>query len=417
MALSLIELLKGADDVVQAGLIEGIVTVDEVVSSLPFYDLGAADRITWVREKALPTTSTPSSGATITADTALEFGRVSSIARRFVIDQDIDVLDAGAVGGMASARGKAVAAALKSLGRKYGNDIMVGNNNFTVTVNSFGGTSWTAATIVVGPGHDPRMPVGILRWSHAATTVSYKAPGDAEFGTAVAYTAGVKAYSDNPSFWATVNFTAGASAAAGDVVFTISVTGSSTPIDGITRLCAASQSISATGADGDNVSFALMDQLADLVTDKSGPKVYMMPSRTRRSFMALLRTVGGLQMRDLMGPIAGMGQAVQIPMYNGIPILRSDWISIAETTGATTTTGRIYCATLGEEGGLCGTYSTAAVDAADAGEIIAVGPNGMVVENLGTVQTADAKRMRVKAYWGLASKSEIGLAQAIGIKN
>lgn len=420
MVLSLIELLKSESDPVMSGLVENIVTVDEIVSRLPFMAIGASDHVTWEREKALPTTVTPSAGASISSDDALESDKVASFCRRFLIQQDVDVLNAGAAGGMARSRAKAIAAAAKSLARKYGTDIITGNANFTVTVNSYGGTSITGATIVVGPGHDTRHPVGVIRWNHdagGAHTLQYKAADDAEFGASVAYTSGVKVYSDNPNKWVTFAITAGASAADGDIVFTISVTASSTPIDGMQRLVAASQTIAASGADGDNVSLRLLDQLADLCSDKSGQKVYMMNSRTRRSIVALLRALGGVTMVEASSPFFGTGRGEPIPTYNGIPLLRSDFISIAETTGATNTTGRVYCATLGEDAGLVGLYSSAAIDAADEGEIISQGANGLTVENLGTVPDKDAKRIRVKAYWGLAMKSELGLAMATGIKD
>lgn len=419
MALSLIELLKSESDPVMSGLIENIVTVDQFTANLPMMSIGTTDHIKWLREKALPTTVTPSSGASITPDTALEFDRVTANVRRFIIDQDIDVLDSGAVGGMGMARAKAIAAAGKSLARKYSQDVLTGNANFTVTVNSYGGTSITGATIVVGPGHDTRHPVGVIRWNHdalGAHTLQYKAADDAEFGASVAYTSGVKVYSDNPNKWITFAITAGASAADGDITFTISVTASSTPIDGLSRLVAASQFVAASGADGDDVSLALLDQLADLCSDRNGRKVYLMHSRSRRKVMALLRAAGGATVTEYKSEIAGMGQSEPIPLYNGIPLLRSDFLSIAETVGATTTATRIYCLTLGEDAGVSGIFSTASLDAADAGEVISQGANGLTVLNVGTVQNSDAKRLRVKAYWGLASKSELGIACATGIK-
>ena len=75
---------------------------------------------------------------------------------------------------------------------------------------------------------------------------------------------------------------------------------------------------------------------------------------------------------------------------------------------------KVYCATLSPEGGVCGLYSEAGMDD-NEGEIISSGANGVQVLSLGTVQTLDAKRTRVRAYWGLASKTEKGLAMASGI--
>lgn len=414
--LSLVELLKSEADPVMSGLIENIATVDQLTAFMPFNTIGSTDHVNWLREKALPTTSTPTSGASITPDTALEFDRVTSYVRRFIIDQDIDVLDSGAVGGMGMARAKAIAAAGKSLGRKYSADVLTGNANWTVTVNEYGSSGITGATIVVGPGQDPREGPGVIRYTHVGTTLAYKAPGDTEYGAEVTIGAGVKVYSDNPNKWIQFTVTAGAAAANGYIVFSFAATASSTPIDGLSRILAASQTVTPSGADGDDVSLALLDQLADLVTDKSGQKFYLMHSRTRRKVMALMRAAGGVTMSELRAPVFGSGQGELLPEYNGIPILRSDFLSIAETVGGTTTASRIYCMTLGPDAGVSGIFSTASVEAADAGEILSTGPTGLTVLNVGTVQNSDAKRVRVKAYWGLASKSELGLACATGIK-
>jgi hypothetical protein len=104
-------------------------------------------------------------------------------------------------------------------------------------------------------------------------------------------------------------------------------------------------------------------------------------------------------------------------VYNGIPVLVSDYIPLTESKGSLSTGTSVYCATLGENAGLAAMYSDASMDAEDAGELISRGPGGLTVLNLGTVQNADAKRVRVKAYWGLLNKSEKGLARASEITN
>lgn len=409
--LNLIDLLKGTSDPVMSGVVENIITTDQLTANLPFVNIGLPDHLTWNREKALPAVSKPSSGGSITADNALAFDRVTAFCRRFVIDQDIDNLDAGAAGGMVDAKANAIAKASKSLGREYGQDITDGNPAWTVTVNDFGATGYTAATIVVGPGHDPRLGPGILKYTHSGTTIAYKAPGDAQYGAAVAVSAGVKVYSDNANKWVTVNFTAGSAAANGYVVFTFVANGNE--IDGMSRLASAAQTISAS-TNGDAITLATLDQLADLVTDTSGQKVYIMHSRTRRATMALIRAAGGALMGEYMKLQFGTGREMSLPTYNDIPILRSDFLSITETQGSSSAATRVYCATLSPEGGLCGIYSVAGSDDAGA-EVISQGANGITVVDIGTVQNADAKRVRVKAYWGLASKTERGLAVASGI--
>ena len=415
--LSLIELLKGTSDPVAAGVIEHIITVDQLTAVLPMASLGPRDSLTYRREKALPGVSKIASGATITADNALEFTRATSYVRRLVVDQDLDILDAGAAGGMVNARAEAISKAAKAIGRTFGADLITGNANWTVMVNSFGGTGYTAATIVAGPGHDTRLGPGILRYTHSGTTLRYKAPGDAEFGAAVSVASGVKVYSDNEDKWVTVTFTSGSASANGDVTFTLS--GGDSEIDGLERLVASGQTIASTGSNGDAIALATLDQLADLVTDNGGPKVYVMTRRTRRAVAALLRAAGGATMSEFRSPFAVMGQpAATEPMltYNGIPILCSDHIPVNEAKNSLSDGTSVYCATIGPNAGLSIIYSDASMDAEDAG-VISRGPGGLTVVDLGTVQNADVKRVRVKAYWGLLNKSEKGLARAKEITN
>ncbi len=411
-ALSLVELLKGVSDPVASGVIENIITTDQLLGSLPMQSVGTRGSLTFRREKALPSVSKPASAGSITADASLEFTRVSTFCRRLVVDQDLDILDAGEAGGLISARAAAISKASKAIARTFGDDIITGNSNWTVTVNDFGSSGYSAATIVVGPGHDPsRGAVGTIKYTHSGTTVQYKAPGDVEYGAAVTYSAGVKVYSDNEDKWITVNFSSGSASANGVTVFTIS--GGDQEVDGVQRLVTSGQTISSTGTNGDAIALATLDQLADLVTDNGGPKAYFMTKRTRRAVMALLRAAGGATMMEYKDATAPMGNptTVQVPMYNGIPILCSDFIPVNESKGSGSTLTSVYCATLGPDAGLSVIYSDASLDAEDV-NVISRGPGGLTVVDLGTVQNADVKRVRVKAYWGLVNKSEKGLARA-----
>jgi len=153
------------------------------------------------------------------------------------------------------------------------------------------------------------------------------------------------------------------------------------------------------------------------VKDRSGPRVYVMASRTRRAVAALLRGAGGATVSEFKSEISPSIVGEQMLTYNGIPILVSDWVPITRTTGSTTgSTSVVFCATLGD-GGLSGIYSQAQSGDEDAGEIIASGANGIEVINLGSAQNTDSKAVRVKAYWGLKLGADLGLAMADGITN
>lgn len=415
--LSLIELLKAERNPVISGVVENVIAYDQLSAALPFSPVPQGF-LSYKREKALPTTSTPTSGATITEDNALEYDEVTSYLRRFIVDQAMDNLDARAAGGMPLAKGKAVAAASKSLARKFGTDVINGNANWTVTVNSFGGTGYTAATIVAGPGHDSRNPVGVLRYTHSGTTIKYKAPGDSEFGASVSVASGVKVYSDNTNKWVTVNFTAGSASANGDVVFTISPTSSSTPIDGMLRLLPASQLISSSGTNGDAIALASLDQLIDAVK-VMGRKVIVAHPRTRRAIIALLRASGGVTMAELGALFGGdLRYPVSVPMYNGIPILSSDWMMTDRAKGSLSTGTMVFCAALDETNGLSGLFCPNDPEGDNAGgAVVAQGANGLTVLDLGHERDRDAQKVRVRAYWGVRLGSELGLAALDEITN
>ena len=413
MALSIVELSKLAKNPIISGVAENIVTADQLSGVIPMIPV-RGNALTFNREKALPVGSRPSSAASITASDALEFDEVTAYVRRFAVDQTADVLDARNVG-MPQAKAIAVGKAAKQIGRYLGSDLISGNANWTVTVNSFGGTGYTAATIVAGPGQDPRRGPGILRYTHSGTTLQYKAPGDDEFGAAVTVASGVKCYSDNPNKWVTVTFTSGSASANGDIVFTLSVTSSTTAIDGLLRLVTADQTVSSAGTNGDAIALATLDQLADLVK-APGMKAYVMYSSTRRAIVALLRALGGVTMMEVTPEyLPSLTQSVRVPSYNGIPMLVSDWCPTNRSKGSLSTGRVVFCLAMGEEG-VHGIYSEGVPGEEPAHQLVS-SEGGITVLDLGNSDTADTQKIRVKGYYGLAVRSDLALAMADEITN
>lgn len=179
--------------------------------------------------------------------------------------------------------------------------------------------------------------------------------------------------------------------------------GTNETFPGIIALCAAGQTVAATAANGDALSFETMDEVSDLVVDKDGDVDYfIMHKRTIRSFKALLRALGGAGINEVLELPSGK----TVPVYNGVPIFRNDYLPIDQTQGATTTATTFFAGTLDEGGrqhGIAGlTASTAA---------------GVVVEDVGTHFTKDERVWRIKWYSGLALFSELGLACGSGITN
>ena len=173
--------------------------------------------------------------------------------------------------------------------------------------------------------------------------------------------------------------------------------GTPTEFDGLIELCPAGQSF-AVGTNGAALSFDQLDQLIDLV--KVGEqRVFIMNSRTRRSFMALARSVNGANIENLNFP----GIVGPVTAYRGIPILRNDYIPLDQVQGTETAATTVFLAGLDEDEGLCG--------------LMAQGQGGIEVEDIGPVQNKDSRRYRVKWYAGLALHSELAMACATGINN
>jgi len=178
--------------------------------------------------------------------------------------------------------------------------------------------------------------------------------------------------------------------------------GSSNQITGLLSLATTAQT--KTGAtNGSALSYDLLDETLDKVTDKDGTVDYMMMNaRTIRSYYALLRALGGAGIGEVMTLPSG----VQVPTYRGIPIFRNDYIPVNQTRGSSSTCTSIVMGTL-DDGSM--THGIAGLTAA--------GNAGVSIEEIGSSETKDETITRIKFYNGLANFSEKGLAMLNGINN
>lgn len=178
--------------------------------------------------------------------------------------------------------------------------------------------------------------------------------------------------------------------------------GSSNQITGLLALATAAQT--KTGAtNGSALSYDLLDETLDKVTDKDGTVDYMlMNARTIRSYYALLRALGGAG----IGEVITLPSGAQVPSYRGIPIFRNDYIPITQTRGTSSTCTSIVMGTL-DDGSM--SHGIAGLTAS--------GNAGISIEELGASETKDESITRVKFYNGLANFSEKGLAMLNGITN
>jgi len=182
----------------------------------------------------------------------------------------------------------------------------------------------------------------------------------------------------------------------------INGSGSGNEFNGLINLCASGQKAT-TGATGSALSFTIMDEMLDLVTDKDGQVDYItMHARTLRSYKALLRALPGASVNEVVELPSG----AEVPAYSAVPIFRNDWIPVNQTKGGTPN-----CTTM-----FAGTFDDGSRKNGIAG-LNAMNANGIQVVPVGEAEDKDEFIWRVKWYCGLALFSEKGLAAADGITN
>lgn len=167
--------------------------------------------------------------------------------------------------------------------------------------------------------------------------------------------------------------------------------------DGITKLVPVGQTIEA-GVNGAALTFSMLDELIDAVLN-GRPDALIMRYGTYRALKALMRTSGGmvpeqLKIKDFDG---------LVPAYDGIPIILSEYLLGTEDQGTATDTCSIFAARFNTTDGIHGIYGDPTA--------------GVVVENLGTRESYDAWRYRLKWYVSLALKSTKSIARLKGVTN
>ncbi len=161
--------------------------------------------------------------------------------------------------------------------------------------------------------------------------------------------------------------------------------------DGLNQLCVSGQTLS-MGVDGASLTLEKLDETIDKILPGK-PDMLLMSRRTRRDMNELARASGTVIEADR----DDFGKVVQF--YDGIPIGINDYISDAQTVGVNGDTSTIFALQFGE-GAVSGL----------------TGPGGLDIERVGSLETKDASRIRVKWYASLALFNTAKLARLIGVR-
>ncbi len=162
--------------------------------------------------------------------------------------------------------------------------------------------------------------------------------------------------------------------------------------DGVDKACAAGQTV-AMGTNGGTLTQDKLDEAIDKI--KGGkPELLLMSKRSRRKLTSLSRATGsGILESDRNQ----FGQMVQY--YDGIPVGVTEWIADNKTVGSSTDCSTIYALQVGE-GAVTGLTS----------------PGGLQVERVGSLESKDASRVRVKWYASVALFNTLKLSKLSGVR-
>lgn len=161
--------------------------------------------------------------------------------------------------------------------------------------------------------------------------------------------------------------------------------------NGLVKLVDSAQVVS-MGTNGAKLTLAKFDEALDLVAP-GRPDLICMSKRTLRELKTLRRAAGVSEEAH----VNAFGRRIET--YDGIPIAADDFILNTETQGTSTDCTSVWFIQFGMMRGVMGLEN-----------------GGIVHEDVGPMETKDARRHRIKWYCGLALFRKAALARLKGIR-
>lgn len=410
--LSLAQIYGATRDPEIKMIADTLIKNDQVLGAIPMKATGTSSVFGYRRKIANSTQAFIARGGAMSSNTAYKEVQILSRTRRIYDQQGVDRSDANDVGGLDEVKAKRAASSIASLAILLGQKIWTGAQNVTGTLVGATLTQANGFSITnVGPNVLAERGDWLFKYTHAGTLVQVRAPGDPDYGTAVAVgtTTVAKVYSYNADSW--VEVTHGSQAMAANDSGTIVMSGSSEEFDGVIELLAGqTDRIIYPGDNGGAVSMALLDQLSGMVKGAANrDKRFVFAEKTWRAYNALVRsTGGGITMMDLAGE--------QIPSHAGVPILVTDHMPttrVRGSSGAVCTAA--FCTTFGEDGGIMGHYTDEASSDEPNARVFSKGPMGLTVWDLGMSSAAHNSTVRTVCHMAIGIPNTAQIAMLDGI--
>jgi len=163
-----------------------------------------------------------------------------------------------------------------------------------------------------------------------------------------------------------------------------------------------------TASAGQALSFALLDELMDLIKAKDGQVDWLQaPARTIRSYKVLLRALGGASINEVITLPGGR----TVIGYEGVPFFKNEYLSVVETANGAALAGGALTSVYG------GVFDDGTNKVGVAGIHPINVPAGIQVEPIGAQEAVDGKIWRVKQYANFASFNRKGVARLTSINN
>jgi hypothetical protein len=357
MSLSLTEASKLSTDILLKGIIETIVKDSPILERLPFIQI-TGNSLKYNREKVLPTVAwyDPVTDTWTTSEPFFE--QASSSLCILGGDADVDNFLKATRSNIQDLEAAVIEQKAKALRHEFENCFINGDTGsnakqFNGLYKTIKGTAWVAAT-----------PYALL--------------------DVVVPTAGLE---NGFRYECT---TAGTSA--GSAPTWPTVEGATVADNTVTWTCRFGGHLG-SGANGATLALDKIDKLIDFVRGGK-PDMLLMSKRSRRKITGLARAAG-------QNLLIGEGRAGEIvELYNGIPVAVSDWVKDSWSVGSSTDCSAIFAFNMGE-GAVCGLSS----------------PEMIQVERLGSLETKDASRTRIKWYVSMAMFSYVKCAMLSGVRD
>lgn len=412
MALTIYEAARLSQNALARDMFLSIATSDEMMAKLRFEQSDSPLAMSWPREGAtVDPTFVDENHVSIVEGTG-SGDLVTRPLRLLIGDADIYVWAQ-----QASARAVAdeMERKVKATGRVISQKAILGGNvTSAVIAPAITGVAFHS----VGPGVDSvRYGAGDIKFQITAPRLSWRAPGDRDYGPEVAtpsngvYT--LKGDNQNKVLRVTVTF---ASLPVASTEANITFASTTKEPDGLFKELPAiandPQVAMSVGANGDALTFATLDMLIDEMVKTRGDRAFVGNAKLKAKFLALLRTAGGLTGSELAIP----GINGPVPTYRGIPFLQNDWIPSNEVKGGASTLSSLMLMDFEPGGFVCG-YAGRSPGMSDEDQIATLDPSqgsvlGIRMRPVGELESKEAVRYRVVWRGAFGLKSRLAAARA-----